>query len=82
MARNVENVKVAVRVRFFNDWEKKLGSVLVVSMVGNQTIASNTKEGTKKTFPFVWIIHIDLTMALLNAEMAILNQPSHAMPIR
>ena len=51
-------------------------------MVGNQTIASNSKEGTKKTFAFLSIIHIDLTMALLNAEMAILNQPSHAMPIR
>ena len=52
MARNVENVKVAVRVRPFNDREKKLGSVLVVSMVGNQTIVSNPKEGTKKTFAF------------------------------
>lgn len=48
-----ENVKVAVRVRPFNQREKEAGSTLVVSMTGNQTLISKPKSNEEpKKFAF------------------------------
>ena len=47
-----ENVKVAVRVRPFNQREKEAKSKLVVSMTGNQTIITNPKTSEEKKFGF------------------------------
>ena len=47
-----ENVKVAVRVRPFNQREKDASSKLVVSMVGNQTIISHPKTNEERKFAF------------------------------
>ena len=47
-----ENVKVAVRVRPFNQREKDANSKLVVQMQGNQTMITNPKNNEEKKFAF------------------------------
>lgn len=47
-----ENVKVAVRVRPFNQRELDAKSKLVVAMEGNQTILTNPKTNEEKKFAF------------------------------
>lgn len=47
-----ENLKVAVRVRPFNQREKDANSKLVVSMTGNQTILINPKTKEEKKFAY------------------------------
>jgi hypothetical protein len=37
----MSSIKVAVRVRVFNDREKKLNSKLIIKMVGNTTTITN-----------------------------------------
>ena len=46
------SVKVAVRVRPFNQREERLNSKLCVKMVGNQTILINPKTKKPRTFTF------------------------------
>jgi kinesin family protein 1 len=47
-----ENVRVAVRIRPFNQREKEASATLVVSMVGNQTIITKPKSNDDKKFAF------------------------------
>lgn len=47
-----ENVKVAVRVRPFNQREKDANSKLIVAMAGNQTLITNPKTNEEKKFAF------------------------------
>ena len=47
-----ENVKVAVRVRPFNQREKEAGSTLCVNMQGNTTIITKPKTTDEKKFGF------------------------------
>ena len=47
-----ENLKVAVRVRPFNQRELEAKSRLVVNMAGNQTVLTNPKTNEQKTFAF------------------------------
>ena len=47
-----ENLKVAVRVRPFNQREIDAKSILVVSMVKNQTIIKNPKNKEEKNFAY------------------------------
>lgn len=47
-----ENLRVAVRVRPFNQREKDANSKLVVSMSGNQTILINPKTKEEKKFAY------------------------------
>jgi kinesin family protein 1 len=47
-----ENVKVAVRVRPFNQREKDANSKLIIDMNENQTIITNLKTNEKKKFAF------------------------------
>ena len=47
-----ENVRVAVRVRPFNQREKEAGSSLIVNMVGSQTIITKPKSTDEKKFEF------------------------------
>ena len=47
-----ENLKVAVRVRPFNQREKDASSKLIVSMVGNQTIIVNPKTNEEKKYAY------------------------------
>jgi kinesin family member 1 len=47
-----ENLKVAVRVRPFNQREKDAKSVLIVSMDGNQTVIRNPKTKEEKKFAY------------------------------
>jgi kinesin family protein 1 len=47
-----ENVKVAVRVRPFNQREKDAKSKLIVAMEGVQTIVSNPKTNEEKKYAF------------------------------
>ena len=54
-----ENVRVAVRVRPFNDREKQASSKLCVSMTGNQTIITNLKTSEEKKFAYdfsYWLV--------------------------
>ena len=56
-----ENVKVAVRVRPFNQREKDSNSKLVVQMQGNQTMITNPKTNEEKKFAFdysYWLVLI------------------------
>jgi hypothetical protein len=41
-----DNVKVAVRMRPFNDREKKLDCKICIRMVENQTAITNPEDGT------------------------------------
>ncbi|XP_066301763.1 kinesin-like protein KIF28 isoform X1 [Branchiostoma lanceolatum] len=56
-----ENVKVAVRVRPFNDREKARNATLIINMVGNTTTikdpANLAEEGRKFTFDFSYWSH-------------------------
>ncbi|XP_035688755.1 kinesin-like protein KIF28P [Branchiostoma floridae] len=56
-----ENVKVAVRVRPFNDREKARNATLIINMVGNTTTikdpANLSEEGRKFTFDFSYWSH-------------------------
>jgi hypothetical protein len=45
-------VKVAVRVRPFNQREKDAKSKLVISMAGNQTVITHPKTNEEKKFAF------------------------------
>ncbi|XP_013392801.1 kinesin-like protein KIF28P [Lingula anatina] len=47
-----DSVKVAVRVRPFNQREKNANSKLVISMRGNATTITNPQNGETKTFAF------------------------------
>jgi kinesin family protein 1 len=47
-----ENVKVAVRVRPFNQREKEAGSTLCVNMQGNTTMITKPKTTDEKKFAF------------------------------
>lgn len=47
-----DSVKVAVRVRPFNDREKKINDTLCIHMSGNKTIITNPEDGSKKDFSF------------------------------
>ncbi|CAF0775063.1 unnamed protein product [Brachionus calyciflorus] len=47
-----ENLKVAVRVRPFNDREKNAKSKLIVQMAGNQTIITNPKTNEEKKYAY------------------------------
>jgi kinesin family protein 1 len=47
-----ENVKVAVRIRSFNQREKDAKSKLVVQMNGTQTIIRDPKTNEEKKFAF------------------------------
>jgi hypothetical protein len=38
-------VKVAVRMRPFNEREKKMGATCCIRMVGNQTLITNPDDG-------------------------------------
>ena len=42
-----ENLKVAVRVRPFNQREKDASSKLIIAMTGNQTIISDPKNAAE-----------------------------------
>ena len=46
------SVKVAVRVRPFNEREVNMGSTKCVTMVGNQTIIKDPEQDNGKTFSF------------------------------
>ena len=48
----MENVKVAVRVRPFNDREKERKAKCIISMKGNSTTIRNPETGELKTFAF------------------------------
>ena len=48
----MDNVKVAVRVRPFNDREKERKSKCIISMKGNMTTIRNPDTGELKTFSF------------------------------
>ena len=45
MADGGDNVKVAVRMRPFNDREKKLECKPCIRMIGNQTLITNPEDG-------------------------------------
>ena len=47
-----DSVKVAVRVRPFNQREKDAKSKLVVAMIGSQTVITNPKSNEEKKFNF------------------------------
>lgn len=47
-----ENIKVAVRVRPFNQREKDANSRLIVDMRGNQTVLTNPKNDEEKNFAY------------------------------
>ena len=47
-----ENLKVAVRVRPFNQREKDANSKMVVQMQSNQTVITNPKTNEEKKFAF------------------------------
>jgi kinesin family protein 1 len=47
-----ENVKVAVRVRPFNQREKDAKSKLIVTMANNQTTLTNPKTNEERKFAF------------------------------
>lgn len=54
-----ENLKVAVRVRPFNQREKDANSKLVVAMTGNQTILTNPKTNEQKKYAYdfsYWLV--------------------------
>jgi kinesin family protein 1 len=56
-----ENLKVAVRVRPFNQREKDANSKLVVAMTGNQTILTNPKTNEQKKYAYdfsYWLVFI------------------------
>jgi hypothetical protein len=68
-----ENVKVAVRVRPFNQREKDAKSTLVVDMVGNQTLIKKPKGNEEpKKFGFdysYWLIlHVLFKINNLNVS--------------
>jgi len=47
-----ENVRVAVRVRPFNQREKDRAAKLIIRMERNSTYIANPEDGTEKTFTF------------------------------
>ncbi len=47
-----ENVKVAVRVRPFNQREKDANAKLCVQMTGNQTIITNLSTNEEKKYAY------------------------------
>ena len=47
-----ENLKVAVRVRPFNQREKDAKSTLIVTMSGNQTVIRNPKTNEEKKYAY------------------------------
>lgn len=54
-----ENIKVAVRVRPFNQREKDANSRLIVDMMGNQTVLTNPKNDEEKSFAYdysYWLV--------------------------
>jgi hypothetical protein len=48
----MSSVKVAVRVRPFNERERQLGSKLVVRMDGQKTLIKDPKSGSEREFTF------------------------------
>ncbi|XP_033735609.1 kinesin-like protein KIF28P isoform X3 [Pecten maximus] len=52
MPSNSDSVKVAVRVRPFNQREKNAGSACIISMKGNSTTITDPNSGQEKTFSF------------------------------
>ncbi|KAK3092350.1 hypothetical protein FSP39_001728 [Pinctada imbricata] len=52
MPSSSDSVKVAVRVRPFNQREKNAGSKCVLSMNGSTTVITNPENNDKKTFSF------------------------------
>ncbi|XP_069117737.1 kinesin-like protein KIF28P isoform X2 [Argopecten irradians] len=52
MPSNSDSVKVAVRVRPFNQRERNAGSSCVISMNGNSTTITDPNSGQEKTFSF------------------------------
>jgi hypothetical protein len=58
-----ESVKVAVRVRPFNQREKDANAKLCVSMTGNQTICTDPKSNEEKKFAYdfsYWLVKTNL----------------------
>jgi hypothetical protein len=55
-----ESVKVAVRVRPFNQREKDANAKLCVSMTGNQTICTDPKSKEEKKFAYDFSYWLDL----------------------
>lgn len=65
-----ENVKVAVRVRPFNQREKDAKSKLIVQMAGNQTVIfhpqTNEEKNTHMIIPIGKVLKIHLFIKPLN----------------
>jgi len=74
-----ESVKVAVRVRPFNQREKDANAKLCVSMTGNQTICTDPKNNEEKKFAYdfsYWLETRNLLLSLFYLTVYYFNKRS------